>query len=79
MFQSAPLTGARGDISIDNAVAAGAQFQSAPLTGARGDSACPREGINRVQVSIRSPDRSQGRLGQQAIAESRADGFNPLP
>ena len=36
-------------------------FQSAPLTEARGDSPCPQPGYPDTHVSIRSPDRSQGR------------------
>ena len=39
-FQSAPLTGARGDRSSHDVAAAAALFQSAPLTGARGDAGC---------------------------------------
>ena len=36
-FQSAPLTGARGDTISGAGTGATATFQSAPLTGARGD------------------------------------------
>ena len=38
LFQSAPLTEARGDLAASAAVATPARFQSAPLTEARGDS-----------------------------------------
>ena len=37
-FQSAPLTGARGDVPPSTRISAYGLFQSAPLTGARGDS-----------------------------------------
>ena len=59
-FQSAPLTGARGDPITVSQVRSIHVFQSAPLTGARGDAAsAANDGL--WQVSIRSPDRSQGR------------------
>ena len=36
-FQSAPLTEARGDLSLSNSIGIVKWFQSAPLTEARGD------------------------------------------
>ena len=38
-FQSAPLTGARGDLQQKSLRVTSPVFQSAPLTGARGDKA----------------------------------------
>ena len=63
-FQSAPLTGARGDPAKYQARELAEMFQSAPLTGARGDHAGRYEAVMQAVVSIRSPDRSQGRLGR---------------
>ena len=61
MFQSAPLTKARGDFY--RAVSAGlvAKFQSAPLTKARGDPKFWYDHQYPVEVSIRSPHQSKGR------------------
>ena len=42
MFQSAPLTEARGDILSPSLLTPSPMFQSAPLTEARGDFPCPR-------------------------------------
>ena len=77
-FQSAPLTGARGDFAAGATTLTGLLFQSAPLTGARGD----LNGLGNqlmVCVSIRSPDRSQGRLPSPRIPRLSQSGFNPLP
>ena len=60
-FQSAPLTEARGDERAGKSAAAAWGFQSAPLTEARGDVRGFRLRAGGKQVSIRSPDRSQGR------------------
>ena len=59
-FQSAPLTGARGDAARWSCLSL-AWFQSAPLTGARGDAVSGWYTGDLSVVSIRSPDRSQGR------------------
>ena len=78
-FQSAPLTGARGDHSGDGKGYVYVQFQSAPLTGARGDGSIHVRRSRPRVVSIRSPHRSEGRcLGrlQAPLGEVR---FNPLP
>ena len=77
-FQSAPLTGARGDANSLVTVSGGAQFQSAPLTGARGD-VCKSSCASPYSVSIRSPDRSQGRPAGRRQATRNARRFNPLP
>ena len=45
-FQSAPLTGVRGDVLRSRAPVSAEAFQSAPLTGVRGD-------IRRRQASYR--------------------------
>ena len=71
LFQSAPLTGARGD-AIAGVRQAVAQFQSAPLTGARGDVHAHGHPLGVDAVSIRSPDRSQGRrLRKYTIGSAR--------
>ena len=61
MFQSPPLTEARGDVLTVTSTNGVEKFQSPPLTEARGDAAPPREGDQGGPVSIPSPDRSQGR------------------
>ena len=61
MFQSAPLTKARGDSDAPATRTPNTEFQSAPLTKARGD--CPNwtyPSADRL-VSIRSPHQSKGR------------------
>ena len=67
MFQSAPLTKARGDFRDVPIGASLFAFQSAPLTKARGDHI--PQGIERreILVSIRSPHKSKGRLGLGAV------------
>ena len=64
LFQSAPLTEARGDVEAGpRSRAATAAFQSAPLTEARGDALVDLFGAaDRRPVSIRSPHRSEGRF-----------------
>ena len=88
LFQSAPLTKARGDPSASKTRVSNRAFQSAPLTKARGDrrdgehrgvaSQCfnplpsQKQGetslaarlVSKVEVSIRSPHKSKGRLGR---------------
>ena len=59
-FQSAPLTGVRGDSLPCACVWELRLFQSAPLTGVRGDVDIRGQRPLDI-VSIRSPDRSQGR------------------
>ena len=61
MFQSAPLTEARGDLRLIALRARHEQFQSAPLTEARGDLRPNRKDGDNGEVSIRSPHRSKGR------------------
>ena len=64
LFQSAPLTEARGDqIRLCRRSASRSLFQSAPLTEARGDGRVRYLAIetHRSRVSIRSPHRSKGR------------------
>ena len=62
LFQSAPLTEARGDAYIDGDWDRGSTlFQSAPLTEARGDLSYNRGKHIASIVSIRSPHRSKGR------------------
>ena len=62
VFQSAPLTEARGDcLSSRMCLDCYLVFQSAPLTEARGDRQTLATDADLCQVSIRSPDRSQGR------------------
>ena len=61
-FQSAPLTEARGDRPRSNSPQSSSKFQSAPLTEARGDGATDHLLPELPIVSIRSPDRSQGRF-----------------
>ena len=70
VFQSAPLTGARGDCVLPLSACLNLAFQSAPLTGARGDAMAMRTASESGGVSIRSPDRGQGRHpppGVQAV------------
>ena len=61
MFQSAPLTEARGDYSWAHERRASHSFQSAPLTEARGDAIRFTPAAGSIDVSIRSPHRSKGR------------------
>ena len=61
LFQSAPLTEARGDRVWVGLRPLDALFQSAPLTEARGDVLLSPSRTIDEGVSIRSPDRSQGR------------------
>ena len=67
LFQSAPLTEARGDSVQGFNPLRGINhrdgFQSAPLTEARGDSG-PASAVCARRVSIRSPHRSKGRPAQ---------------
>ena len=78
-FQSAPLTVARGDLGHGYKAIANYLFQSAPLTVARGDLAGREAIIEQLEVSIRSPDRSQGRCPQWSTLSGRGTRFNPLP
>ena len=79
LFQSAPLTEARGDyrgwLEDNNNV----EFQSAPLTEARGDLITEAAVASPQKVSIRSPHRSKGRREPCIGRGSRGTGFNPLP
>ena len=61
LFQSAPLTEARGDSEMNRRLIGWLLFQSAPLTEARGD-IIPASKLLSILVSIRSPHRSKGRL-----------------
>ena len=79
MFQSAPLTEARGDVPARRNLKIAGMFQSAPLTEARGDVLVAKSVIRGIEVSIRSPDRSQGRFGRPGPAREWINGFNPLP
>ena len=67
-FQSAPLTEARGDARSKLLRQCVAAFQSAPLTEARGDFRVFGVSSRQFLVSIRSPDRSQGRCARPAIS-----------
>ena len=78
-FQSAPLTEARGDKYSPATAASGSAFQSAPLTEARGDQDRCYHRRPTCSVSIRSPDRSQGRSGSLLSPETDLLCFNPLP
>ena len=62
LFQSAPLTEARGDRYLPERARQRSRFQSAPLTEARGDDEGGAGADEGVVVSIRSPHRSKGRL-----------------
>ena len=53
-------------------------FQSAPLTKARGDADPAIQLLADIEVSIRSPHKSKGRLGS-ARHYQWLRGFNPLP
>ncbi len=76
LFQSAPLTEARGDRPVEGERAESSTFQSAPLTEARGD--IPEVGpIGGLVVSIRASDRSQRRLRCQAREQLTTRSFNP--
>ena len=79
LFQSAPLTEARGDCASLRALASAALFQSAPLTEARGDVPQTAAGTFNPNVSIRSPYRSKGRFRRGGLDPARARSFNPLP
>ena len=80
MFQSAPLTEARGDIREDvDSTEEISLFQSAPLTEARGDLDGGYVKPATKVVSIRSPDRSQGRFPRPPPNPIGPIGFNPLP
>ena len=71
MFQSAPLTEARGDVEIVPTVTFEELFQSAPLTEARGDGPITATGRKNDIVSIRSPHRSEGRPWAGSVAEPK--------
>ena len=79
MFQSAPLTEAR-EMRVVFVFAVGLDaFQSAPLTEARGDSPSASSKQEETNVSIRSPDRSQGRCKYHDYMSPNTHRFNPLP
>ena len=101
VFQSAPLTEAR-EMPTAHMICAYSKFQSAPLTEARGDRCClqlrsrtrgfnplpspkrgeiavPLLGRSRLQVSIRSPHRSEGRSLMREDCSVIWACFNPLP
>ena len=61
LFQSAPLTKARGDPGLGRAPSPSGAFQSAPLTKARGDPEWLACSLSEICVSIRSPHQSKGR------------------
>ena len=79
MFQSAPLTVARGDVEIIDKKPNHQKFQSAPLTVARGDEQTACKPRSWGLVSIRSPHRSKGRFQQVFNHCIGVNGFNPLP
>ncbi len=70
-FQSAPGTGAPGDASR-RASASSSSFQSAPGTGAPGDLRVGLRDDEVLRVSIRSRDRSPGRLGGRDRRDAHA-------
>ena len=79
MFQSAPLTEARGDMRIRvltpivDEVSIRSPYRSkGRYTSLQGDAAIPR-------VSIRSPYRSKGRCAPGVGQRGNPPGFNPLP
>ena len=55
------------------------EFQSAPPTEVRGDIKVKRAGRKEIDVSIRSPHRSEGRFAKQFTGALAELGFNPLP
>ena len=67
MFQSAPLTKARGDANFLSCGPCTCKFQSAPLTKARGDALPILLALNGPPVSIRSPHKSKGRRQHEHI------------
>ena len=71
LFQSAPLTEARGDLPIVVAYDGVDVFQSAPLTEARGDGGPFVYLADILPVSIRSPHRSKGRHRSIVIGSSQ--------
>ena len=78
MFQSAPLTEARGDASSSASTHIGNLFQSAPLTEARGDlpvepSPAYRPGFNPL------PSPKQGETEHRVVMSQQLGRFNPLP
>ncbi len=78
LFQSAPLTEARGDGTGSGDPAGGRLFQSAPLTEARGDR--PVRGGETGPSKFQSAPLTEAR-GDSPRQESRGErqGFNPLP
>ena len=78
LFQSAPLTGARGDAKGVKGSKGGGGFQSAPLTGARGD-------LSTFEFWLESkcfnplPSPEQGEMSKVANPQGPQDCFNPLP
>ena len=71
MFQSAPLTEARGDLQRVTPLTRSPSFQSAPLTEARGDLDTGNSVNIYVTVSIRSPHRSKGRPADGLVIDQR--------
>ena len=78
MFQSAPLTEARGDLDLAEASLACNRFQSAPLTEARGD-ARPSL-LSSSTYSFQSAPLTEARGDSTRPGSSRGPAcFNPLP
>ena len=78
MFQSAPLTKARGDLRLSIWRRQLAMFQSAPLTKARGDGYRAR--IDCVDAKFQSAPLTKARGDLLGRAKRLSvEGFNPLP
>ena len=78
MFQSAPLTEARGDKQSAEAIKKAIEFQSAPLTEARGDAFRSRKGAD--STLFQSAPLTEARGDFVTTPQTATLGcFNPLP
>ncbi len=79
MFQSAPLTEARGDSAVYDEWLEVLMFQSAPLTEARGDIVAETpQGVSNMFQSAPLTE-ARGDLKENSQLLQPLKGFNPLP
>ena len=77
-FQSAPLTGVRGDLNRTYSPYSLTEFQSAPLTGVRGDVVAEVVALDQLLFQSAPLTGVRGDDFEQ-LTSTIFTGFNPLP